>query len=264
MKNRIDCMRKDKKHIIVYLMAGDPDIRTSEELALTLAENGVSMLEIGIPFSDPVADGKSIQAAALRSLKNRVSCADCISLAARIRKKTGIPMVFMTYFNIVLNYGIKRFVDDSLAAGADGAIIPDLPYDEEKEFHSYAEKKNFHIINLVSPANSAERALKIVEKTRGFVYYVLLKGVTGARKRNEADYSLINKIKKASSVPVFAGFGISTPQQAREALKKADGVIVGSAFVDMAAGHIGGKTALLRKAALFAKKFVKEAGNAGK
>jgi tryptophan synthase alpha chain len=263
MKNRIDTLTKDRKHTVIYLMAGDPDLRATEKLVLDLSAAGVSLIELGVPFSDPVADGKSIQAAGERALKNHVTMKDALALVRRVRKKISTPIVFMTYYNLIFSYGIKKFVNDALSAGVDGAIVPDLPFDEEKDFYNYALNAGFYLIYLVSPSNTAARVKKIVEKTRGFVYYILLKGVTGARSRTEADFSNIKKIKQYTSRPVFAGFGISKPKQAREVFRHADGVIIGSAYVDVIAGCGKNRAKLYSRAGKFVKKFLKEAENAG-
>jgi tryptophan synthase alpha chain len=256
--NRIDALDKHRKHLIMYLMAGDPDLATTEKLVYQLAGAGVSLIELGVPFTDPMADGVSIQRAGERALKNRVTMKNVLALSARMRKKISTPLVFMTYYNLIYSYGGRKFIDDAVKAGVDGAIIPDLPYDEEPDFYKYAVKKNFHLIYLVSPANGQARLKKIVEKTKGFVYYILLKGTTGARARSEADFSNIKNVKKYTKKPVFAGFGISRPKHAREALKQADGVIIGSAFVDIIARYGKSSKRLLRETAKFTGRFMRE------
>lgn len=260
--NRIDTLDKHRKHLVIYLMAGDPDMKTTEELIYMLSESGVSLIELGLPFTDPMADGVSIQRAGERALKNKVTIKDVLALAAKVRKKISTPLVFMTYYNLIYNFGGEKFINEAKKAGVDGAIIPDLPFDEEKDFYRHAVKSNFHLIYLVSPANSAVRIKKIVEKTRGFVYYILLKGVTGARKKSEADYSNIKNVKKSTKKPVFAGFGISKPQHARVAFKHADGVIIGSAFVDLISKYGNNRKKLLNAARVFINKFMREAKSA--
>jgi tryptophan synthase alpha chain len=262
--NRIDALKRDRKHLIVYLMAGDPDLKTTEKLIYQLSARGVSLIELGVPFTDAMADGVSIQRAGERALKNKVTIKNVLALSARVRKKISTPLVFMTYYNLIYSYGGKKFIDDAKKSGVDGAIIPDLPFDEENDFYRYAVKKDFHLIYLVSPANNQSRVKKIVEKTKGFVYYILLKGVTGARSKSEADFSNIKSIKKFTKKPIFAGFGISKPKHADAALKQADGVIVGSAFVDVILKYSGNKTRLLKETGEFIQKFMKEVLNAGK
>jgi tryptophan synthase alpha chain len=261
MKNRIDGLDRSKKHLVIYLMAGDPDLKTTERLIYRLSKQGVSLIELGVPFSDPVADGLSIQNAGERALKNGTNMKDALALVKKVRKNIQTPIVFMTYYNLIYNYGPLKFVDDAVASGVDGAIIPDLPYDEERDFYDHAVKKGFYLIYLVSPANTGSRIKKIVEKTRGFVYYILLKGVTGARKKAETDFTNIKRIKRSGNKLVFAGFGISKPEQAAKVLRHADGAIIGSAFVDIVAKYGKNKPALFRETGWFVDKFLKEARN---
>lgn len=242
--------------MVFYLMAGDPDMEATYSLISMMERRGVSAVEIGIPFSDPVADGPAIQRAGLRALKKGVNISNTLELVKKLRFKVKIPLIAMTYYNIILSYGVKKFVDDSLKAGLDGAIIPDLPFDEEREFYDYALKKGFYLIYLVSPSNKPERIKKIVEKSRGFVYYILLKGVTGSGNRDKNPYSAVKKVKRVSDKPVFAGFGISEPKQAQAALKYADGAIVGSAFVSLCEKYGASKKMLMKKAEDFVKKFI--------
>ncbi|MCE5301112.1 MAG: tryptophan synthase subunit alpha, partial [Spirochaetia bacterium] len=162
--NRLDMLKNSKrKHLVLYTMAGDPDLKATQDIIYTMAAEGVSLIELGVPFSDPVADGVTIQQAGERSMKNGTNLAQVMGLVKKIRRTVTIPIVFMTYYNLIYTYGIKRFVDDALAAGVDGAIIPDLPFDEEKEFGNYAAKKGFYLIYLVSPTNTPARMKKIVE-----------------------------------------------------------------------------------------------------
>jgi tryptophan synthase alpha chain len=180
-----------------------------------------------------------------------------IGLVSRVREKVSTPIVFMLYYNLIYSYGTENFVNDCVKAGVDGAIVPDLPYDEEKEFYNYSVNKGFYIIYLVSPTNTADRMKKIVEKSRGFVYYILLKGVTGAQKKLSSDFEFLAKIRKSSKIPVFAGFGISTPDQAEEVAKHADGVIIGSAYVGIIEQYGSKKKQLLLESGKFVSKFLK-------
>lgn len=253
--NRLDALKSGGKHIVFYTMAGDPDMDATYSLVSMMEKNGVSAVELGIPFSDPVADGPAIQRAGLRALKKGVNIKKTLELVRELRKEVKIPLIAMTYYNIILSYGVKKFVDDSLDAGLDGAIIPDLPFDEEDDFYEYAAEKGFYLIYLAAPSNTDCRIKKIVEKTRGFVYYILLKGVTGAGGRGKSDYEGVKRVKKLSDKPVFAGFGISEPVQAGAVLKYADGAIIGSAFVSLCEKHGASKKVLLKKAEDFVKKF---------
>jgi tryptophan synthase alpha chain len=156
-----------------------------------------------------------------------------MELVKKVRKTVETPMVFMLYYNLILSYGTEKFIDDAIKCGIDGAIIPDLPFDEEEGFYEYAKKFGFYIIYLVSPTNTPSRMKKIVEKSSGFVYYILQKGVTGARKKSSGELKELRVIKKIAKKPVFAGFGISTPEQASVVANYADGVIIGSSFVSL-------------------------------
>ncbi|MFP4466174.1 MAG: tryptophan synthase subunit alpha [Candidatus Goldiibacteriota bacterium] len=254
---RMDALKKGR-HLAVYLMAGDGCLDTTERTVCALAREGVSVVELGLPFSDPLADGPVIQRASERALKNGVNLRKILAAVRRIRKRSDVPMVVMTYYNIIYSYGVKEFIDDAAAAGIDGAIIPDLPFDEEKVYYDYAAKKNFHTILLAAPSNTPARAAKIAEKSKGFVYYILVKGVTGARVKSEADFGRLSAIKRQAKVPVFAGFGISTPRQAGEVLKKADGIIIGSAFVKLFEKHQKNKKKIESAAVEFIRPFVRE------
>ncbi len=253
--NRLDTLKTGGKHIVFYLMAGDPDMDSTYSLVRMMEKNGVSAVELGIPFSDPVADGPAIQRAGLRALKKGVNISKTLELVTKLRAEVKIPLIAMTYYNIILSYGVKKFVDDSLKAGLDGAIIPDLPFDEEPDFYEYALKKGFYLIYLAAPSNTDGRIKKIVEKTRGFVYYILLKGVTGSGSQDKNPYAGVKRVKRLTKKAVFAGFGISEPAQAAAALKYADGAIIGSAFVSLCEKYGASKKLMMEKAEGFVKKF---------
>ena len=232
--NRMDSLKdKTKKHLVIYTMAGDPEMKATETAIYSLADAGVSLIEIGIPFSDPVADGPTIQRAGEIAIGGGTTIANTMELVKKVRKTVETPMVFMLYYNLILSYGTEKFIDDAIKCGIDGAIIPDLPFDEEEGFYEYAKKSGFYIIYLVSPTNTPSRMKKIVEKSSGFVYYILQKGVTGARKKSSGELKELRVIKKIAKKPVFAGFGISTPEQASVVANYADGVIIGSSFVSL-------------------------------
>jgi len=260
--NRIDGL-KGKKSLVIYLMAGDGGAKTTLEVCEAIADAGADLIEIGIPFSDPMADGVVIQKAGERSLALGTSCADVLKMVKRLREKINTPLAAMTYYNIIHAYGPEKFVDHALKAGLDAAIIPDLPFDEEKEFRNYAKARGFYLVYLVAPSNTPERAKKIMENSSGFVYYILQKGVTGARKGGLTGLDGLKALKKASDKPVFAGFGISEPSQAGKVLKDADGVIIGSAFVSLFEKYSNRKT-LVKKAREFTLKFKKEVLDAQK
>ncbi len=260
MENRIKkILKEENKKVVIYTMAGYPDLEITRKLLISLSESGVSLIELGIPFSDPIADGPVIQHAGEVALKKGVTVKKIFELVKSIRKKINTPIVVMTYYNIIFNYGKIKFIKDAINAGIDGAIIPDLPFDEETDLYEEAKKSNFYIIYLVSPTNTISRAKKIVEKSMGFVYYILLKGVTGVRKKNESDLSKLIILKKYINKPFFAGFGVSKPEQARMILKYADGVIVGSAFINEISKYIKRPDLLIKRVRKFVEGFVHEA-----
>jgi len=235
--NRIDkkfkeLRREKKKAFIAYITAGDPDLATTERMVVALEDSGVDMIELGVPFSDPLADGPTIQAASYRALKKKVTLKKIFGMVERLRKKTEVPLVFMTYYNPVLKYGVDRFFLSCRASGVDGVIIPDLPYEEAKETARSGMSNYVATIFLVAPTSTPERIAKIAGLSRGFIYYVSLTGVTGARASLPAEIaSNVRRIKSVTDKPVAVGFGISNPEQARNVAKTADGVIVGSALV---------------------------------
>jgi len=257
--SRIEKLEKVKgKKLIIYLMSGDPDMASTQKLIEMLCEEGVSLIEIGIPFSDPMADGKSIQLAGERALKTGADIDKTLKIVAAVRKKFETPMVFMTYYNVIYKYGFDKFLKNAVAAGLDGAIIPDRPFDEDEAFEKDAKAAGFDLIYLAAPTSSPERSKKMVEKTGGFLYYILLKGTTGVKAGLSGDYKKAAALKKMGGKQVFAGFGVSKPEQAKEVLKYSDGVIVGSAFVNIINENSGNKGEMMRKARGFIKNFVKE------
>ncbi|NQT22714.1 MAG: tryptophan synthase subunit alpha [Candidatus Omnitrophica bacterium] len=243
--NRIDTKfaelkRKKKKAFIAYITAGDPDLKTTYKIALELAKNGVDLVELGIPFSDPLADGPTIQAASQRALKKGITIRSILRMARSLRKKTEIPFVFMTYYNPIYQYGLKKFVDDSKRSGVDGVIVPDLPPEEAGELLGYSQDNLFSVVFLAAPTSTNERLKTIAKKSGSFIYYVSLTGVTGARKTLSKDINdHVKKIKRMTSKPVCVGFGVSNPRQARLVSSYADGVIIGSALIKVIEKNIG-------------------------
>lgn len=241
--NRIDekfreLKKNGKKALIMYLMAGDPSLSKTKQLVLEFEKAGVDLIELGVPFSDPLADGPVIQEAAARSLKQKTNLRKIISLVADIRKESRIPMVFMSYFNPILQYGIETFIKDASACGIDGVIIPDLPFEEAKSLACELAKRKLCLINLLAPTSSLDRIKRVSKASRGFVYYVSLAGVTGMRRQLPRNIKTnILAVKKVSKIPVCVGFGISLPEQAKSICQAADGVIIGSAVVKALAAH---------------------------
>jgi len=229
--NRISDAFRNGKAFIAYLMAGDPNLETSAEYILTAQEAGADIVEIGIPFSDPIAEGEVIQAASLRALSAGTRLDGIFDMVDSIKDKMRIPVVFMTYLNPVFVYGYDRFFAKCAEIGVCGVIIPDLPFEEQEEAKVVAVKYNVEVITLVAPT-SEKRIAGMAKSAEGFIYLVSSLGVTGVRREITTDLSaLVAEVKKHTDVPVAIGFGIGTPEQARSYSAIADGVIVGSAIV---------------------------------
>ncbi len=244
---------KNKKAFIAFITAGFPDLSTTAKLVLALEKNGVDIIELGVPFSDPLADGPVIQDASAYSLKKGTNLPKILNLVKNLRKKTNLPIALMTYYNPVFHFGDRHFISKAVLAGVDGVIIPDLPPEEAKDFIHYANKAGLANICFVAPTSSTARIKAISKKAKGFIYYVSLTGVTGRRKNLSADLKTnLAKIKKLTSLPVCAGFGISNARQAREVSKISDGVIIGSAIVSKIKNNIG-CSSLVQRVSSFAK-----------
>jgi len=227
-----EVLGRNGKAFIPYIMAGDPNLERTRELVGILEECGADVIELGVPFSDPLADGPTIQKAAQRALGEGVTLGKVIGFVGSLRKTTQIPIVLMTYYNLIFRYGEERFVRDAYSAGVDGIIIPDLPPDEAGSLLSFSKNTGFDIIFLVAPTSTGERIKKVARASRGFIYYVSITGITGSKLSVDASIgSHIAEIRQTSRKPVAVGFGISTPEEASEIAKIADGVIVGSAIV---------------------------------
>jgi tryptophan synthase alpha chain len=247
--------KKNETALIPYVMAGDPDLATTKTLILEMEKAGCDIIELGAPFSDPLADGPTIQKAAIRSLRNHTSIADVLGLVADVRKTSKIPLILMTYYNLIFHYGEEKFVNDAIAAGLDGVILPDLPPEEAGTLIPLAKKAGLDTIFLLAPTSTDERIKLVCKLSQGFVYYVSLTGVTGARAggvQSSVAVSL-HKIKQVTDKPVAVGFGISSPDQAAQVAQwGADGVIVGSALVKVIEENTGSPE-LITKAAAFVK-----------
>ncbi|MCA6072253.1 MAG: tryptophan synthase subunit alpha [Endomicrobium sp.] len=233
--NKITEIFKNNKALIIYLTAGDSSIDKTEEQILTIAKNGADLIEIGIPFSDPVADGKIIRDAMARALSKNIKLDDIFNMVKNVRKKSDIPLVFMTYLNPLLFYGYERFFKRCSEIGINGLIIPDMPLEEQDEVKSFADEYNITIITLIAPT-SKERISVLARQAKGFIYFISSLGVTGVRNKITTNLSaVISEIRKVTDIPVAVGFGISTAEQACEIIKYADGVIIGSAAVKIIA-----------------------------
>jgi tryptophan synthase alpha chain len=235
--SRIANAFKDGKAFIGFVTGGDPSIEKSEEFILKMVEAGAALIEIGIPFSDPIAEGPVIQKANIRALGAGANVAKMFGLVESLRKKTDVPIVFLTYFNPVFRRGIDDFFAQCEKSGVDGVIIPDLPFEESAETSAVSDACGVDLIRLVAPS-SAERVKEIARASRGFLYLVSSMGVTGVRGKIETDLAAIVRMAKAETkTPVAVGFGVSTPEQAASIAKIADGVIVGSAIVKLVEAH---------------------------
>ncbi|MFI5293972.1 MAG: tryptophan synthase subunit alpha [Thermodesulfovibrionales bacterium] len=227
-----EVLRRKGKAFIPYIMAGDPNLERTRELVGILEECGADVIELGVPFSDPLADGPTIQKAAQRALSEGVTLGKAIEFVGSLRRTTQIPIVLMTYYNLIFRYGEERFVREAYTAGVDGIIVPDLPPDEAGPLLSFSKNTGFDVIFLVAPTSTGERIKKVARASRGFIYYVSITGITGSKLSVDASIgSHIEKIRQISRKPVAVGFGIATPEEASEIAKIADGVIVGSAIV---------------------------------
>ncbi|MFC1855859.1 tryptophan synthase subunit alpha [Thermodesulfobacteriota bacterium] len=223
---------KGEKLFIPYIMAGDPDLQLTERMIYRLEESGADIIELGIPFSDPMADGPTIQLAAERALINNVTLKDVLILLEKVRKKSDIPIILMGYYNPIFFYGPEKFAKDAKKAGADGLLIVDLPPDEAGELKPYTDKEGLDIIFLAAPTSTDERLKLIAENAAGFVYYVSIAGVTGARTQLADTIKEKSKLMKSYvDIPVGVGFGISNKEQVKELSASFDAVVVGSAIV---------------------------------
>ena len=225
------CGSKEKA-LIVYLTAGDPSLSVTKKLILGLEKAGVDILEIGVPFSDPTADGPLIQMASQRALKSGTTLEGVLDLVTEVRKVSEIPILLFGYFNPIFAYGVKKFAHIARKAGVDGVLVVDLPYEEAKELRIYTDAVGIDFISLIAPTTGSERLTKIAADATGFLYYISITGITGtAAPKIDNIKTKVNKIRKITKLPVAVGFGISKPQQAREIARFADGVVIGSAVV---------------------------------
>ncbi len=225
------------KAFIPFITCGDPDLDTTENLINAMADAGADLIELGIPFSDPTAEGPVIQAANIRALSCGVTTDKIFDMVRKVRNKVNVPMVFMTYANVVFSYGTERFLKISAEIGMDGLILPDVPFEEREDFAPACKKYGLDFIPLVAPTSN-ERISMIAKKAEGFVYCVSSLGVTGMRNKITSDVgAMVKLVHESTDTPAAIGFGISTPEQAAEMAAKADGIIVGSAIVKIIGEH---------------------------
>lgn len=242
MTARIDTtfarLRSEKRAgLIPFIMGGDPDAQTSLAILRRLPQAGADIIEIGMPFSDPMADGPVIQAAGLRALQAGANIASILAMVTAFRKENQhTPIILMGYFNPICHMGLERFCAQANAAGVDGLIIVDLPPEEEAEFTVHTQAQGLAFIRLIAPTSDDARLPALVQRAGGFVYYISVAGITGAKSADtDALASQLKRLRAATQLPVAVGFGIKTPQQVREVAGLADAVVVGSALVDIIA-----------------------------
>lgn len=226
--------KSNHKAFIPYVTVGYPSIEATLKVVPLLASNGCDLVELGIPFSDPIADGVTIQKASFHALQNRVSPKICLELAKELSQKIEVPLVFMSYFNPIFNYGLEEFCNACAESGIDGLIIPDLPPEEGYDLEIVTQNHGIDLIYLLAPPSTKKRIQLVAEKSRGFIYLVSVTGVTGARDKLPSDLeAFVARVRRVASQPLCVGFGISTSQQAEQIARIADGVIVGSRIIQL-------------------------------
>lgn len=235
--SRIASAFENKKAFIPFITCGDPNLETTKKLVIEMEKAGVSLIELGIPFSDPTAEGPVIQDGNLRALSTGVTTDKVFDMVKELRETVKIPLVFMTYANVVFSYGIDRFMGKCQEVGIDGIILPDVPFEEKGEFDEIAASHGVDFISMIAPT-SDERIAMIASEAKGFLYCVSSLGVTGTRTEITTDIgAMVGKVKAASNIPAAIGFGISNPETAKKMAAHADGVIVGSAIVKIIAAN---------------------------
>lgn len=235
--NRIQNAFQNGKAFIPFVTCGDPDLETTEQIVLEMAKNGADLIELGIPFSDPTAEGPVIQAANIRALSAGTTTDKIFDLVRRLREQIQIPMIFMTYANVVFSYGAERFISICSEIGIDGLILPDLPYEEKGEFLPLCRQYDVKLLSMIAPT-SENRIAAIAREAEGFLYIVSSLGVTGTRSEISTDLgAMVASVRKNTGIPCAVGFGISNPEQARRMAQLSDGAIVGSAIVKLVARY---------------------------
>ena len=245
--------RDGKKAFVVYIGAGDPNLEATRQLALEFDKVGVDVLELGVPFSDPLADGLVNQLAAQRGLESGTTPAKLLETVTAIRKQSQIPIVFYIYFNLIHRVGMELFINDAAKAGVDGLLVLDLPPEESDNYEALMRKAGLCHIYLIAPTTPEDRMEKIVKRGSGFIYYISREGVTGMQTKVASNLAeQVAKIRAHTSLPIAVGFGISNPEQAKAVAKEADGCVVGSAIVNQIGQH-GKSSELVGKVSNFVK-----------
>ena len=245
-----------KKGFVVYIGAGDPDLEATRQIAIAFDRIGVDVLELGVPFSDPLADGMVNQLAAQRGLESGTTPRKLLTTIAQLRRDSQIPIVLYVYYNILHRHGVEQFIQDCAAAGVDGLLVLDLPPEESENYEELMRRHGLATIYLVAPTTPEDRIELIVRRGTGFIYYVSREGVTGMQQQVAANISnMTAQIRRHTDLPIAVGFGISNPDQARTVAQSAEAVVVGSAIVNQIAAH-GGKPDLVEKVTAFTKELV--------
>jgi tryptophan synthase alpha chain len=265
IEERFSALKQEgRKAFIAYLTAGDPGLEATEALIPVLETAGVDIVEVGVPFSDPTADGPAIQAASQRALKQGATLEKILAMIARLRRQSGVPLVLFTYYNPILSYGPERFAADAARAGVDGVLIVDLPPEEADELRQYSDPAGLAFITLIAPTTDPKRARRILRGATGFVYYISVTGVTGTAVPRPDDVRRdVERLKGLTALPVAVGFGISTPAQAAAIAPLADGVVVGSALVRLI-GERETSNGLIEAASAFAGEIRRAIDDAGR
>jgi len=223
---------KDDKALIPYIMAGDPSLPDTEALVVALEKAGADLIELGVPFSDPIADGPVIQKAAERALRAGTSLRHILAMVKTLRTKTQVPLILMTYYNTIMAMGEEPVCQEAVEAGIDGVIVPDMPPEEADTLYQAAQTKGPCVIYLLAPTSTSKRKVEVIRRTQGFIYYVSITGITGAKLQGVVDVEKnVRALQKKAKKPIAVGFGIATPEDAKHMASFADGVIVGSALV---------------------------------
>ena len=255
--------KNNKKALGIFLTAGDPDLETSLDILVNLPKNGADFIEIGMPFSDPMADGPVIQESSERALKSGMNLEKCLSLVKTFREiNNEVPIILMGYYNPIYKYGREIFVKKALEYGVDGLIIVDLPPEEDEELYNYSEKHNLSLIRLITPTTNKKRLARILNDATGFIYYVSITGITGTQAANPDDVLLkLDNVRQYTKLPVVIGFGIRTPEQALKMSKISDGIVVGSAVVEKIKYSLDDKNKATKSTLSSCLKFISEISN---
>ena len=267
MQNRIekkffDLETKKEKALICFVTSGDPDLKTSQKIINALPKSGADIIEIGMPFSDPMADGPTIQRSSLRAIQSGINLKKTFNIVKEFRKKdTSTPIILMGYFNPIFQFGLTKFFSEGSKNGVDGLIIVDLPPEEDKLINNYTKKFNIHNIRLLTPTTNKKRIGTISKSSKGFLYYVSIMGITGTKRPSINSVKMsVGKIKKITNLPVIVGFGINNPRQVAQMNSFSDGCVVGSAIVQIIEENLDTKnkaTKITKKINDFLKKLKK-------